>query len=351
MTLPTTLMERARCIHKSPTDRGVITATGVRWIPSETMPKRKATPLTVDEAKAQIDEILKKPVASWDGGDWRKRNDLASRLPRGVPNAGKLLATYDVRELGQLPAQLDDAVLAAIEARPKDPDAAFVLAALRTNPKTHVRDLLSIQLDWAARANRAVLAKLVKKRPDIVEGARAAFALQRPGYVTSVYLPVLVVEASRDSLDLIVPYVEQMVKDRDGELDWFRKEVVPLFGDTPAARDVIALLDGVVDERTKVSPARAFAKKLGMDPPPDVLGLTLSFRDRDGKTVWQIRVDSTLADWLQARRTEKWLWRSVTLAKASELPAECASYVLRVKSGDRRKLDAWAKSLLANVPR
>jgi hypothetical protein len=88
-----------------------------------------------------------------------------------------------------------------------------------------------------------------------------------------------------------------------------------------------------------------------MDPPPDVLGLTLSFRDRDSKTVWQIRVDSTLADWLQARRTEKWLWRSVTLAKASELPAECASYVLRVKSGDRRKLDAWAKSLLANVPR
>jgi hypothetical protein len=312
------------------------------------MPKRKATPLTVEDARAQIAALLRTP--RWDSSHWHARDDIAARMPVGVPNVGKLLAKFDVNELTRVPAQHDAAILASLEARPKNPDAAFVLAALRTNPRAKLRDLLDMPgLAWAGRANRAALLKLVKQRPDVVEGARAAFALtKKSAYVTCVYLPILVAEASRDSLDLIVSYVEQMVKDKDSELDWFRKTVVPLFGDTAAAKDLLVLLAGAAEERTKASPALAFAKKLGMNPPPALLSLSLTFRDRTGITVYQIRVDSKLASWMQARRNEKWLWRYAT-PKDLALPAECASYVLRVKSGDRKKLDAWAKSLLANI--
>lgn len=316
------------------------------------MPKRKATRLTVDDARTQIAALVKKPVAQWNSDDWGKRNELAERAPADVPNLAKLLATFDVSELAQLPTHLDDAILAAVEARPKNEDAAFVIAALRTDRRAKLRELLDLtgSLPWAAKADPARLAKLVKQRPDVVEGARAAMALAEPSFVVNRYLPVLVADATPDSLDLIVPHLEQMVKDKDGELDWFRKAVVPLFGDTPAAHDVIVLLASATEERTKVSPARAFAKQLGMNPPPALLEVMLSFRDERGVTVYQIKIDSKLASWMQGRRNHKWLWRTITVAKlASELPAERRSYVLRVTSGDRKQLDSWASSLLLDV--
>ncbi|MBA3395067.1 MAG: hypothetical protein H0T89_20640 [Deltaproteobacteria bacterium] len=112
---------------------------------------------------------------------------------------------------------------------------------------------------------------------------------------------------------------------------------------------MIALLAGTADDRTKASPARAFAKQLGMDPPPDVLQATLSFRDRAGKTLYQVRIDSTLASWLQGRSQWFTLWSTLTPARlVEELPRDRASYVLRVgKGANRAKLDAWAKSLMA----
>lgn len=315
------------------------------------MAKRKASALTPAEATAQIAALCAKPTADWERADWKRRNELAQRIPAGVPVAA-FLERFEVHELADLPDHFDDAIVAALDTRPTIPAAAFVRTALATgrgDRHARLRELcrLTFTLTWAAKADQRELAALVAKRPDIVEGARAAMALvERDRYVVCRYLPVLAVEASRDSLDLLVPYIEELVKTRDSELDWFRKEVVPLLGDTPAAKNVIALLSATVDERTEKSPARAFAKQLGMNPPPPLLQATLTFRDGTGSTVYQIRIDSTKADWLEARRNEKWQWRSLTLEKlVAELPAERASYVLRVSKGDRKKLDAWAKSL------
>jgi hypothetical protein len=314
------------------------------------MARRKTTPLTSAEASARIVALCKKPRDRWKREDEDVRDELVARAPADTPGRDRLLDSFDVDELGfRVPMFSDAAIVASLEARSGDPDAACALAALRTNPKAKVRDVLGLMssLCWAGRAKRAELAKLVKKHPEIVEGARAAMALSDArGYVTDRYLPVLAAEASADSLDLLVPYIEKIVKEQAHELDWFRKEVVPLLGDTPAAKDVTALLARTVDDRTEKSPARAFAKRLGMVPPPPVLQATLSFRDRAGKTVYQIRIDSTKAAWLQGRRNEKWLWRSRSLDElAKELPAERTSYVLRVSKGDRAKLAAWAKAL------
>jgi hypothetical protein len=317
------------------------------------MAKRKPKPLAVEDAVAAIKKLFTRKRGAWDSTEWKQRREIAEGLPAGVPPASlaKLLSVFDVSQLDELPAHADDAILAALEARRKHEDAAFVLTALaaaKGDRHERLRDLLSRtgSMLWASSVNRKGLHALVADRPDIVEGARAAVAIEGV-HVTSRYLPVLVADASRESLDILVPYLEKRLKKKDHDLDWFRKEVVPLFGDTPHAKAIIAMLAEATEERTKVSPALQFAKQLGIAKPPPIVTVTLTFRDRGDRTVWQINIDSRRASWFQFRRNEKWLWRSGTPSTMEELPEARESYVLRVGKGmDRAKVDAWAKSLM-----
>jgi hypothetical protein len=319
------------------------------------MPK----PMTIPEADAALRAWAK--AEPNDSPQWKALHAQLDRMPAGAST--KLLAKVlgyfpQLADLADMPAHFDDAIVALVDSRArKDADAAFVTTALRTADGDHharLRELLrmTMSLSWAGNARperlRAVIA-----RADLVAGAQAAVAVERfEEYVVSRYVPILAADASRESLDILLPFVEQALDKRDGDLDWLREKVVPLLGDAAPARGLVEMLADAARERTEASPALAFARELGMVPPPATLKLTLSYRDGGRLSAYQIRVDSTRAAWFQARRNEKWLWRGAA-PNGIEVPPTATSYVLRVSSrgADRAKLDAWAKQLMAKPKR
>ncbi|MEO8703717.1 MAG: hypothetical protein ABI867_26945 [Kofleriaceae bacterium] len=308
-------------------------------------------PFTIREAEARLRAAL--AGTRNNPADWRAFQALLQAVPEGVSHtlAVRVLAVPLFAYLAELPASLDAARLAFLEARErKDEDAAFVLGGVRAGGD--IRDLItqSQQLPWASWTKRPQLAALIAKHQEYVAAAQAAVAIGGV-HSTSRYLPILAIDGSRDSLDLFVPYLERQRRTKGRDADWFRKELVPLFAKTPATAAVIALLDDAVDKRIKTSPALAFVKRLGIDPPPALVQVTVSFRDDRGRVIFLVRVDSKEVGWCCGRRTVKWQWRAYTPgALAEAIPAGVATYIMRVSKGlDRAKLDAWVRSLLASA--
>ncbi len=317
------------------------------------MPK----PLSVAEA----DAVLRDAIAShqtWDRARWRKLEQQLQRFPADVSRKlfDKILGLLNFMSLAELPEAFDEAVLAFIVAKQRvTDDCAFIAAAMQAvqgDRHAALVDLIgcSIRLGWASRTSRPHLAKILKRHPEYVVGAQAAIG-QFGVETTSRYLPILVVDGSADSFDLLIPFLEQARSKRGPELDWFRREVVPLCSDTPAARAVIAMLSAAATERTHASPALAFAKQLGMKTVPTVLQATVVFRDRNKAAVYRVRFDSTQAAWCETR-PGSWSWAPLEPAKIV-LPAESVTFLLRVQSNgtDRAKLATWATSLLPTAGR
>lgn len=105
--------------------------------------------------------------------------------------------------------------------------------------------------------------------------------------------------------------------------------------------------------RPKLSPAHAFAARLGMKPPPPVVKFTLSFRaPRQGSYQpphYELVIDSTQADWCT--------YRNYNAAphpidpRQVQVPVEMTTFVLLAvsKGVHRGRVGAWAKSLLTRA--
>jgi hypothetical protein len=93
-----------------------------------------------------------------------------------------------------------------------------------------------------------------------------------------------------------------------------RVDGAPLFAQNAASAALLKELDVTLQERTETSPARAFCKAIGMDPPPAKLVFNASFFAATPYSVayphvWQVKADSTKDIWFQVRANEKWQWR------------------------------------------
>lgn len=341
---------------------------------------KSTKPLALADAVSRLTPFGR--AAPSDRAGWKALDAVLSRLPEGVPlelltNAlAHASSGYHLHTLQGLPAFADDAVIAALELHAEEPRAAFVLAGLRVTKKERhgaLQELLWPGLDWAkGKQNDLARLRQLVKRADFLVGAQAAVALTDPEeYVTSEFLPLLAVDGSEDSLDVLMPFVQQAVKEKGSELDWLRRALVPLLAKTPATRALLAVLDDAVEVRTERSAAKVFCAALGMQPVPAVLQAEVSVRcngPNPGKPLYQVKFDSTKARWCSVRggwwRTRRQngrlvetkgglhVWYPVEdpLAWAKqELAGKVARYTLQVKSKavDREKLSAWLDGLVA----
>jgi hypothetical protein len=321
-------------------------------------------PLAAEDALIKLAHFAKNRPDSSE--TWKAFDTMLLRLPEGLPpkKVAPALAhhSYPLVSLSPLPAHLDEAILLML-GKQRDENAAFVLAGLSVGGKERLHELLDLtsMLPWAANANGDQLRKLIKNQGWIVAGAQAAFAVTKHDYmlVTSRYLPILAADASEESLDVLLPFVRKAVKQRSSDVDWLRKEVVPLLPDTGLARAMREMLDDTVKQRETKSPALAFAKALGMDPPPQTIVFKIAFQlDRPGyRRVWlkrhpfNLEVDSTKANWFRYRSSGSGVFYGLKrpLTELPPLLTFAKSYTLRVasKGADKAKLHAWATSLLA----
>jgi hypothetical protein len=291
----------------------------------------------------------------WGRAQWRKLYALLSAIPPGV-NAKLLGKVLDVvcekdpiRQLEKLPAHLDDKILAMLEAREaKDVNCAFVAGAMRAARRDRPKKLRAFMamtdtLHWGDRAKAAEIRKLIKKHPEIIDGAQAACAVEVD--ITSRYLPILAVDASPGSLDVLLPYLEAGRTSATVELDWILEDIVPLFPKTPQTQAWIASLEEAATARTESSPAKAWVQALGSRV-PEIVKLTITFRNQ-GKFVFGLRVDSTEADWFAGRPHAKHFWMYQNPDQVAERVRGATDYILRIGPGlDRAKIDAWAQALL-----
>lgn len=341
---------------------------------------RPTKPLPLADAVSRLTPFSK--AGPSDGAQWKTLNATLARLPEGVPHAllTKVLANasegYHLASLLGLPAFADDAVVAALELHDEVPRAAFVLAGLRATEKDRhdaLQELLVPGLDWArGKQNDLTGLKKLAKRADFLAGAQAAVALTDPDeYVTCEFLPLLAVDGSEASLDVLMPFVHRAVAEKGSDLDWLRRAVVPLLAKTPATKAMLAALDSAVEVRTKQSGALGFCAALGMQPVPSVLQADVSLRCNGpalGKPLYQLKFDSTKARWCSVRggwwrmRRENGrlvertgglhVWEPVADPRAwatKTVLGKVERYSLQVKSKgvDRKKLEAWLDGLLA----
>ncbi len=310
------------------------------------MARKKPISVAAAEAKLRDAARLHEP------GDWFLK--VIANLPAGVDPAlldaavERYLETGTLHDLRDL-AAVDEAVVRHVERHEHDrPHAAFVAVGLRTGRgpiASRLRDLLELTA-WTP-PRRDVLRTLIAARPEIVEGARAAEAIGDPTSTTSPYLPILAVDGSADSLDILLPRFEAARANRDASLDWLRRVVVPLFGDTAAARAIVAMLDEAAGERAEVSPIWAFLAELGVAKPPAVVRFTVTFRALDGYPTMILTVDSAKAAWMHASR-KNWFDGPIAPAEiAAKLGRFTVGYVLRTSAGlDREAIDRWVRTLL-----
>ncbi len=288
-------------------------------------------------------------------------------LPAGVPDTlttaalVKLISVLGLSYIATAPAHAVAAVIAALEQFPNQPDAVFALTGLRlsADPAAELRFWLEgAGLHSTGYLERKQLARDVKN-PVTVAAARAALAVtEHANFRTSRHLPLLVAEASPESLEFVTPYALRLLAQPDRDLDWFRTRVVPLFGASPAADALAQRLGVVVGAPPGSSPALAFCKALGMHPLPSTIKFTASFfgprpASPQFPHAWQVKADSTEANWFCVRRNEKWQWRALA-APLTELKATLTDALVRVevrssgKNVDREKLIEWLETMLTD---
>lgn len=326
--------------------------------------KKKAW--TVDEAVAHLSK-LKEAEANSSQGGLRDLFEGLKHLPEGVPvevvrkACDFLVGHLSLSYLAGASENAWPAIEQVLIARPRQPEAVFALTGLRTEKQPEKEfsrwlQFCGLPMLGSTRVPRPVLAKLAKE-PAVLEAARAAIAVTE---VEEVYLSqavaVLAVDGSPDSLDVLMPWLLQVVKEAGYELDnTVRKNFVPLLPKTPATAALLEKLNLVVEARSAKSPALQFCRAIGMNPPPKKLVFNASFFGRVRTNfghAWQMKGDSTKAAWFCVRRNEKWQWRSID-PQSTELKkmlgTDLVSVTMRAsgKDVDRPKLQAWLETFLA----
>ena len=320
---------------------------------------------TVDEAVAHLSK-LKEAEANSSQGGLRDLFEVIRVLPEGVPlevvrkACDFLVGHLSLSYLAGASENAWPAIEQVLLARPKQPEAVFALTGLRTekHPEKHFSRWLQfcgLPMLGSTRVPRPDLEKLGKE-PAVLEAARAAIAVTELNEVSlSRAVAVLAVDGSADSLDVLMPWLLQVVKDASHELDTVRKKFVPLLPKTPATTALLEKLNLVVETRTAQSPALQFCQAIGMNPPPKKLVFNASFFQRELTHfghAWQMKADSTKAAWFCVRRNEKWQWRTID-PQSAELKKMLGTDLVRVtmrasgKDVDRPKLQAWLETFLA----
>jgi hypothetical protein len=308
----------------------------------------------LETATATLERFAKTPAASRPQQLMIEK--VLDALPEGVP-AEPLIAVLTERvrgalnlsDLTRIPAWAFPQAVAALQRLPRQPNVAFVLAALPMmgNDRKALEELVRVvySLDWAGRAKREPLVQWAKN-PALVAGAQAAVALDPFDYVTSRFMPLLAAEGSEASIDGLMPFIQRAVKEQGSQLDWLKDQLAPLFADTQACRDVRAMLEAKTAERTARSPALDFAKQLGIDPPPPVLQFNARFAGPGG---FSIRVDSTKARWFSWRRAGFSVWGEIEplqqLKKQASPGRTAFRLQLKTRGVDRTRLEAWLQTL------
>lgn len=321
-----------------------------------------AKPLTAERALEQLGFFAKNPPSGRP--QWKRFEQVLHRLPKGLPLAVLTNAlegfAWEPSRLAEFPAHLDEAKVAVLTRHRDEPDAAFVLAALAANGGKNLKRLLELtsETPWVELATHARMAKLLAKQPELVAGAQAAFAVTSDdgNLSSSPYLPILAADGTDESIDLLLPFISKAVKTKSSQVDDVKNDLLPLMPDTAATRGLKAVLDSTLEERTKTSPALAFAAALGMKPPPKTLVFTIAFQcvRSNAPTNWlkrnpfRVDVDSTRANWF-LHQNIGFAGLSPMQEPLKNMPTTlkgARSYTLRVKSGDKTALHRWAQSLL-----
>lgn len=258
--------------------------------------------------------------------------------------------------LDKFSPDLDDAILKVIEARSaKDQIAAFTETALRYKSHNHLRELLDMSVFLAFEFGCVTWASVVRRvrrlalRPEVVAGAQAAIAIasSQKNYERSMFALVLAASGTSESLASLKGLISRALKQEDATLDWLARDAVPFLRER-STKDAIRLADRLCDTlctRAKRSPARKFARRIGMVPPPEVLQFTWRLRTEDN-SAYCVDVDSTRARWFTTWSSHKeWDYSDPSTIV---LPVDVTVSIVRIKSDgvDRSRLDVWARSLL-----
>lgn len=327
----------------------------------------------IGEAEASLRQILADPpygddgLPRWEQPRWRRCHQLLDTLPAGV--SPELVAqVFDTIQasidwLLAFPASFDDAIVRCLDVRARhDPDAAFVVIAWRAGREPsheRLRQLMALtrELPGSSRYVAPWLTAMIGTNPEIVEAAQAAVAVGATFWAGINYVPILALDGSAGSLDVLLPHLEA-ARMHGKDLAEIRANLISLFPDTPATAAWIAAIEQADDARLNVEQqqlAEAQARRRGdvmtwiaslaIVAPPTIT-LTVTFRNAAGAAVYSFDVDSRSFGF-RGRRNGKARWSTVTPAELPSRFGDATAYTLRVGAGlDRAKLDAWVRGLL-----
>jgi hypothetical protein len=329
------------------------------------MPAKKL--LTKDRAEAVLEEVIANPPHSdigdnatafnWERPQYVAWSKVKQTLPADVDQDllhRALIVSCDISgwdDVDEMPAHCDDAIVRLGEHfEDTQPEWKFIMTALRGGRgerHARLRHLLVFRrwLGWPGQRLRRQIVATIDEMPEIVDGAHAAYAIEE-ATKCSYYLPILAADGTPDSLDLLLPRFEAAIDDPDeGELDWLRKDVVPLLPDNKYCRAFVERFEATLAARTETSPALDFLRGLGQANPPLVVQFTLTFKDRSGRTTYRVKADSSRSGWLQGHRNE---WMRIEPGEiATQVPGDTTRHILRVGIGvDRACVERWAIELL-----
>jgi hypothetical protein len=228
-------------------------------------------------------------------------------------------------------------VVEAIRGFPKDPDAAFYLAALPKGAAAWAEYMERMDRSrgylsqgvwrWKGEMRQRVLGRLAGDS-DVVAGAQAAAALSDVDKYVG-YWWLLAADGSKASAKLIDGFVKEMRKN-SRNADMLANDFAPLLT-TPHVKKMRDELQGTVATRNAKAPGLDAALAMGMGAVPNLKFKVGMYGPPGGKKGWpriRLWVDSTKDPWFDAR----WNWDELVhfpKAKPDTAPLEVLRNFLR----------------------
>lgn len=204
------------------------------------------------------------------------------------------------------PARWASVVVRALEKFPRDPHAAFYLAALPKDRAKWAEHLVKIDGAiilglWNAKRfspeQRERVLRPLASDPAIVAGARAAAARTKPSQYECWWW-ILAAEGSRKSLPLIESFVKATSKNKDNA-DWLASAFAPLMTSKDTAPVRARLTEAVV---SRAAPGLDAARAMGIVT--KALRFKVGMYAAGGMPRIRLWVDSSKDPWFDAR----WNW-------------------------------------------
>jgi hypothetical protein len=266
-------------------------------------------PYTVENATKNLEPLSKKAP------DYSENLRIYEVLERTPPGVSMELVTRVLRQQVKKSGSIDssattrmspafvEAVAPIYRENPKDPIAAFMLAALPSKvaewEPVYEEALKAFEvLDYLGltryrKSRERILGPLAKK-PHIVAAAQAVVALTGPD-TSSGSLLLLALEGSPESMDVAMQPVMPLLENK-ADLDWLTNDFSVLL-QAPAALALKQIIVSKTRKQNAGSPALIAGHALGLPADKDAFRFKFALYDGPGYRKARVSIDSTKDPW------------------------------------------------------